>query len=527
MKNNNQNNNNIENKDNIEVINNEKEEVKDIENLENTEGIKDEKIKTEKKKKSILDKRSLKYGTNSIILIVAVVAIAVLVNVLVGIPDIKWDLTPEKLYSLDESSKNLLEDLDNDVTIYGLFDESMISGTDYEEVTELLGLYEKYNRVKVEYVDPDRNPGVMNSIDPDNDLSLKKYDIVVTSTVNGQEKKKKLEYYDLFATEFSSQTYSQYKTGSNAEQGITGAIKYVTAEITPVVYFTQGHDEIDVHDQYNTVKNYLERNNYTVKTLNLLTADNVPEDAEIIIVASPKKDLTGMEREKLEEFLNQGGKGVFLYDFLSHGEEFEQFNMLLSDFNLQVNSDKVKESDSQRHLPEDPYTILMNVKSNMIIPNEFNIVLQDSRSIRVLKNKQAGVTNIVLIETSDTAVGESVINPGEGDTKGPLNVAVAAEKKQGDTPGKVLVMGNASFISDDAAKVYGGLYQNGMAFFLQSLNWMFDEDDEIIVPTKNYNLNSIYITQQQAVIIGLVVTIVVPLIILAVGFTVFMRRRHL
>jgi len=45
----------------------------------------------------VVKDRSFRYGSNSLILIVAVCAIAVLVNVLVGFTDVKWDLTPDKL----------------------------------------------------------------------------------------------------------------------------------------------------------------------------------------------------------------------------------------------------------------------------------------------------------------------------------------------------------------------------------------------------------------------------------------------
>lgn len=487
--------------------------------------------KTEKKDlslvlKRLLHSRSLKYGTNSLLMIIAVIAVAVLVNVIVDIPDIKWDLTANKLYSLDQASKNLLEKLDRDVTIYALFDETKAAGTDYEEVTELLNLYEKYDRVKVIYVDPVRNPGIINKLDPQDVMGIENYDLVVISSVNGQEKKKRLEYYDLFQTQFDTNTFNEYKIGSNAEQGITGAIKFVTSEKTPVVYFTDGHGEFDVDSYFKGIKEYLEKNNYSVKKLNLLSVSSIPDDAEIVVFLSPKNDLAIKERELLFEYFKLGGKAVFLFDYLASGAELNQFNSLLGEFNVAVNNDKVKELDPQKHLPEDPYTILLNVNKSDIIPESFNTVLQDSRSISILKNPKSYLTTTSLMQTSDKAVSEPVTAGGEV-LEGPLNVAVAVENKGFDQPSKILVMGNATFISDSAAQTYGTMYRNGVIFFLQSLHWMFDTDDELIVPTKSYDTNLIYINQMQAVILGIVVTIVVPLIILGVGLFVFMRRRHL
>ena len=73
--------------------------------------------------KKFFNKRSLKYGSNSAILIVAVIAIAVLVNLLVGMLDLKLDLTPNKLFSLSDVTKAELKKLEQDVEIIGLFDE--------------------------------------------------------------------------------------------------------------------------------------------------------------------------------------------------------------------------------------------------------------------------------------------------------------------------------------------------------------------------------------------------------------------
>jgi ABC-2 type transport system permease protein len=178
------------------------------------------------------------------------------------------------LYSLTDTTKDILENLEKDVTIYGLFDDGVV-GEDYKEVTQLLKHYEKYPRVNIEYIDPEKNPTIIKELDPDNIIDIQKHDFIVKSG----NKVKKLEYYDLFSTQFDQQSWREYKVGSTAEQGFTGAIKYVTADKTPVVYFTTGHDEYKIESDYQSVKTYLDRNNYDVKEINLVTQEKVPEDA--------------------------------------------------------------------------------------------------------------------------------------------------------------------------------------------------------------------------------------------------------
>ena len=479
--------------------------------------------------RGVFNKRSLKYGSNSIILIAAVVGIAILVNILVGMADLKVDLTSDKLFSLTDVTKNVLKDLKQDVTIIGLFDDGKIgTGSEYKEVTDLLSLYEKNGHVKLTYVDPDKNPGIIKQLDEQNTMELKKNDFVVKSTINGKEKKKKLEYYDLFQMETDQQSFQQYMTGSNAEQGFTGAIKYVTSEKTPVVYFTEGHNEISVDSDYTVVKQFLEGNNYQVNTINLTTAGKMPEDAEIVVIASPKIDLSQNERDIVESYLKAGGKAVFMFDYLSNDPDFNNFNSLLGSFNVAVDYNKVKETDGNRRAPDDEYAIVLDVNSNSVISKSSSVVFKDSRSISILKNVKEYITPTSLIKTSDTAIGEPA-SAGRGEnTQGPLDIAVAVENKGGAEVSKVLVMGNASFMMDSQQQgQYANYYQFGAVFFVQSLNWMFDKKDEVVVPTKNYEALQINVSQLQATMMGIVLVIILPLIILGTGLFVFLRRRHL
>ena len=61
--------------------------------------------------KNLSRSRTLKYGTNSIILIAVVVAIAVIINLLVGMFSIRIDLTPNKLFSISDETVQILNEL--------------------------------------------------------------------------------------------------------------------------------------------------------------------------------------------------------------------------------------------------------------------------------------------------------------------------------------------------------------------------------------------------------------------------------
>lgn len=479
-----------------------------------------------------INRRSLKYGSISVVLIVAVIAIAVVLNLMVdtvqkkNLIKTKFDLTSNHLYSIGDKSKEILKSLNKDVEIYGLVDIGTINSNDsLKQIKEVLSQYEKYPHIKVTYLDPDKTPGLVKKIDPSGLKDLKKGDFVVKSG----NKVRKLLADEIIYNDYDQSTGQSRGSYFTGEQGFTGAIKYVTSEKTPVVYFTSGHGEGKPESDYKNLKTQLEANNYEVKSLNLLTTEKMPDDAEILMVASPKSDLSVEEEAKISNFLKNGGKAVFAFDSQESDVKYTQFEDLLKDFNVGLNYDKVKENDNQRHFPNDPYAIVLDVPKSTVIPLDgLQVVLGNSRSINMLKNQKDYITVTSLMKTSDKAVGEQIDKSRGKDNKGPLDLAVAVENKGGAKPSKVLVMGNGLFVSDSAVNQYKQYYQNGYNFFAVSLNWMMDKKDEVLIEPKSLDTTQMKIdSAAQAAVIAILVVILFPLLILGSGLFVWMRRKHL
>ncbi|MCX8129096.1 MAG: Gldg family protein [Clostridia bacterium] len=471
--------------------------------------------------KNLLQSRSLRYGSNSLILIAIVVAIAVFVNVLVGMADLKLDLTPNKLFSVSDTTKDILKGLKTEVTVLGLFDDEKV--TEYKEITELLKQYEKYENIDIQYKDPDKNPGLISDLDPENVKKISRNDFVVKSG----KKMKVISTYDLFEYQMN-QDYSQSKVGTKAEQAFTSAIKYVTAEKTPTVYFMEGHNEADFNSEYSTARQYIEMNNFEVKSLNLITSEKVPEDAEILIALSPKSDLATPEADKVREYLKNGGKAIFMIDPVEKAGQFTQFDSILSDFNVALNYDKVKENDADRHIKGDATAIVPDVQSNAITsnigPENLVMLMPKARSINVLKNQKEYITTTSLIKSSKKAEGE-LIDKSQGENlQGPLDLAVAVENKGNAKTSKIIVMGNSLYMSDS---VFSQGIQGGMLFFLNSINWMSEIKDDTMIQPKTYDSQKLEMTAAQSNISAVVVLVIFPLLILGLGTFVWLRRRHL
>jgi ABC-2 type transport system permease protein len=475
----------------------------------------------------VIEKRrwsTLRLSANSIISMIAVVAIIVSVNLFAELRPIKWDFTANKLYTLGDATKKTLDRLDENVTIYGLFDDGKID-TDYKEVKNLLDRYESYSKshITVKYIDPDKDPDIISQLDPKGDKGLKKTDFVIT----GNGKSKILTYENIFQTELDQRSFSRYNTGSLAEQGFTGAVKYVAARATPAVYFTEGHREGDPEVQFKTLKEYLGKNNYIVKTVNLIKEAAVPDDAGVLIFASPQSDLSAEEGKKLETFLQKGGNAVFLFDYIASNPSLPQFESIIKSYGVSLNYDKVKESDEEKYQPNDPFALIIDVTANHIVPIEFQLVIKDARSIRILKNDDKANKITSLLNTGDTASGLIIGGSGEQPVQGPLELAAASERQTKNYISRILVMGDSTLLNESSKKQQSAYFSSALYYFINVLNWMQNTKDEAAIGPKEYNTQTLKISQHEANVVSVIVLAAVPLIILGFGVDVWLRRRHL
>ena len=81
-----------------------------------------------------------------------------------------------------------------------------------------------------------------------------------------------ISYNDIYVTESNVYSYS-YSTSFDGEGAITSAIDYVTTDDLPQLYVLEGHGESELP---STFSDQLEKENYEVNTLSLLTVDEIP-----------------------------------------------------------------------------------------------------------------------------------------------------------------------------------------------------------------------------------------------------------
>ena len=243
--------------------------------------------------------KSLQMGAYSTGMIAIVLVAAVFLNLAAGelLPSrfTSIDMTAEKLYSLTDTSEELARNLSEDVTIYILQSEEKQDTTlkqTLDRYTDLSG------HIRVEYKDPVVNPNFYKDY-TDGNISMNS--LIVVS----DKRFKVINYSDIYETQVDYTTYSSTVTGYDGEGQITSALAYVTSDDMPVLYTLEGQDELTLSSAF---QNGLTKQNAALQSINLLTLESVPEDAQGVLIMAPVSDISSDDADKLIAYLDKGGK---------------------------------------------------------------------------------------------------------------------------------------------------------------------------------------------------------------------------
>ncbi len=453
--------------------------------------------------RKFLTGRQARYGSNSLVLTLAVLGILFTANLLAFQNPKSVDLTEDKSHTLAPETLQALSNLPDKVTARAFFSQRISTTT----AVELLQNFKINSGGKFDYqfIDPDSNPVAARQagITGDGKIML----------VMGDKK----------------------EIASNADETeLTRALIRLISPSERTIYFLTGHGERDIltagDANLSIAKSTLEGKNYTVKTLNLLAEGKIPEDAQAIVIAGPIKPISKEEAGLLEQYVKGGGGLVVmedptpLTDFGTSPDPLADYLNAIWGIQLQndlvidlTNSGNELYATSASLSPDHPITRSMTLAA----------IFPQARSL-VIGTPPQGVQAAWLAQTSSQSWGETDFNSltGEGvkfdegaDIPGPLTLAAAGEDPT--TKGRVVVFGDSPFASDQFFDAYG----NG-DIFINAVDWAAEQDDLIqITPRqpmqRTFNLPS----QIQWLMILLGSVFVIPGLVLLAGVSSWLSRR--
>lgn len=500
--------------------------------------MKDKKAKIEKESKDIVKTKEKKSSNEvikkwlsktslTIILIAIIIGAYVAINLLTekaNLSDI--DLTKDKIFTLSETSKTIIHNINQDVEII------LVKMDTYSQsVVDFAYKYKKENdKIKITEVS---NVTKYPELTAEYNLTENTYEIIVRS---GKEEKI-ISTSDLYTYD-----YSTGKEKDLTEEAITNALLSVTTENKPKLYFVSGHND-NLEYYLTNFKKSLEDEANTVESLDLLTTAKVPDDCSALVITTLNNDLKTVERDAILKYIKAGGKIILFTDANVAKTNMPNFQKVLDEYGVSISEGIMIEQDTSKMLSGSPSAIIVTVNEGSSVTDKINMSMNvcfiNSGKINLAddeKMEKLGVTSEILATTSDKAfyrsdLSISTTSKVSGDEEGKAVVGALLTKKiDDDKTSKLIVYSNNVFITNMQVAINSQYYiyayelYNNQDLALNSISYLTGREDTILI-RKDTEVSTYTVTEKQQIII-LTIIFAVPVLIVIAGIIIWQVRRR-
>lgn len=512
----------------------------------------------------------LKRGGYSLIITAVVLAALIAFNWLIGLLSTRFhleiDMTENAQYSMTAENIDFIEKVDNEVsvTVVGSPDEATFtdwlyyyatnffsvtvnSQSEYDDLLgyfkqtmNLLDKYGEYNdKITVKYLDPQENE-FSKLTSEFTDYTFIYGDLIVESTIDGNERVKILTFNDIYAISEGSSSYygtSYTVAGNKLESALTSAIAYVTSTESKKVALLSGHSTNPYSSAYTDI---LTSNNYEISEITSTTIAELSSDFDAIIISAPNVDFLPEELTLISEFLDNGGKlgkGLIffadaaspylpnLYGFLEQwGVSIEEGIIFETDKTNAYASIKTTIGTFPVALEDDKIT--ENIGQGAI--TDYNVPMKVCTPTTTARKATA------LMKTSDTTVIAPIgINaewtPTDSDVKQQFDTVIQSVETGRDADGNnvtsyVMALSSVEYIQSTWAS-YDELCNQNIVMAVSD-RAAHVTDTSITFTSKFIKSESFIVDEGTATTLNWIFVIIIPILVIALGIVIFVRRRN-
>lgn len=269
--------------------------------------------------------------TGDLLLLANGLVLLVLINVLASQYFFRLDLTEEKRFSIKDQTKQVLRELDDKVYVEVYLEGELNAGFRrlQKSIRETLEEFRIYSDDQVQYVFVDPSTAMSQKARNEYMQELMQKGIVPTNVVDSKDGQ--VSEKIIFPGALIS--YGGFETGVNllkgnqertADEKINGSIEGIEYELANAIYkltnndrkrigFVTGHGELDSLEIASLNNALLEL--YSVVKVDLDKKKSL-ERYDALIIAKPTRLYSESDKYKLDQYIIQGGKVMYLLDKL-------------------------------------------------------------------------------------------------------------------------------------------------------------------------------------------------------------------
>ncbi|MBW2540795.1 MAG: GldG family protein [Deltaproteobacteria bacterium] len=454
-------------------------------------------------------RRASKYGSSALVSALLVIAILGMGGYLANRYPQRFDWSEQGIHSLSDQTAKVLSGLEQDVEALALYRRM-----NWEPVRAQLDRYAYASDrfVIIEIADPNEKPDLLD-----------RYGLAPEQLGQG-----------IVHLRYGGESVNVEEP---TEEALTNAIVKLTRTGDKTVYFLEGHGENPIDGEngaaeegYQQAAEALRNENYQVEKLLLAARSDVPDDADVVIIAGASRLMLAEERDALDRYIARGGAVMVLVDPRVRTD----LVATVAEWGVERGDDIVVDRElalfgrattpfAGQYAPDHPIT------RDLREYTMFHVV----RSVKPSAGAEDRLTEIVLTGRESWAERDLEQFFAEGraefdgdDLMGPVPIAVAgtvSREGEGDAPqqARIAVFGDADFASNQML----GTYQN-RDLFVNSVNWLLGDVEAISVRPNRSRASQLQMSASQKRVIQILALFAIPEALAVLGVYIWWTRRQ-
>ena len=281
-----------------------------------------------------------------------------------------------------------------------------------------------------------------------------------------------------------------------AEQEVTNLLVRLSRTNQQAVMYLDGHGERNLigvknHDIGEFGKQ-LEAKGFKFANPDLTIAPAVPSNGAMLVIASPQVDVSEIEAKKIKAYLEAGGNLLWLLD----DDNLRGLKEVADYLGMKVSPGIALDMASAQY-GADARVAFASLYGEHPITKNFMLrtLFPEAHEVTAKGTDENGwkVSNLVEVAPNGWLASAKLAKDAKPefneatDKRGPINIGVALERTYGKKGQRVVVMGNANFLSNTFITNGGNL-----DFGVNIINWLAGDDSLITIqpmPLKDINVS--------------------------------------
>lgn len=455
------------------------------------------------------------------------------------------DLTAERRFSLSERSRAILEELAGEVEVTVVLSAAELDDQDLrleDEIVQLVAQFARAARGRIVHRllgGAEDESHVLALLE---ELRLDPRTIECPLVIVRRDRASR----QLGAGEFVMRVQGELRF--RGEEALLNAILEVTDVKKRRVYFTVGHGEgeIDLHAPggYTALRDAVERDHLEVELFNPAKVPAVPDDCAALVVLGPRRHFSATESATVDAYLQRGGRVlVLLESALEGGGGQDRLDAVLARWGVRPLPGAV--ADPTGNLQGNPHWIWIDRYGSHVIVNRlehFPSIHARPRGLRLIEDLRSPRARALFVFPLLASSEQSWCaddrrqepRPRAGDPSGAFVLGAAVwEARQPDDrvpEARMVVYGDASFISNRSLGRFDFARQTHLDLFRNALNWLLEREARIALDSRPYlgvrRLTPLDISDRSIRLVMWGGMLGLPLLVLLSGVVVWLRRRR-